>query len=50
VLAARQLSSRGGELEVELAGDRVKLRGTCVTILRGNLTDSAPGASSWSNH
>ena len=50
VLAARQLSSRGGELEVELAGDRVKLRGTCVTILRGNLTESAPSASSWSNH
>ena len=50
VLTARQLSLRGGELEVEHVGDRVKLRGTCVTILRGNLTDSAPGASSWSNH
>jgi len=48
VLRARQLSARGGELEVEVAGDRVKLRGTCVTTLRGNLTESAPSASSWS--
>ncbi|MBW2587344.1 MAG: PhzF family phenazine biosynthesis protein [Deltaproteobacteria bacterium] len=47
-MAARQLSMRGGELQVELAGDRVKLRGTCVTTLRGNLIDSAPSASSWS--
>jgi predicted PhzF superfamily epimerase YddE/YHI9 len=50
VLTARQLSPRGGELQVELAGDRVKLRGTCVTTLRGNLTESAPTASSWSHH
>ncbi|MBW2160275.1 MAG: PhzF family phenazine biosynthesis protein [Deltaproteobacteria bacterium] len=50
VLSARQLSSRGGELEVELAGERVKLRGTCVTTLRGNLTESAPSSSSWSRH
>jgi PhzF family phenazine biosynthesis protein len=50
VLTARQLSSRGGELEVEFAGERVKLRGTCVTTLRGNLTESAPSASSWSRH
>jgi len=48
VMTARQLSARGGELEVELSGDRVKLRGTCVTILRGNLTESAPTSSSWS--
>ena len=48
-MAARQLSTRGGELEVELANDRVKLRGTCVTTLRGNLTDSAPSASTWSS-
>jgi len=47
-MTAQQLSARGGELEVELAGDRVKLRGTCVTTLRGNLTDSAPSGSSWS--
>ncbi len=39
---ARQLSERGGALEVELSGDRVKLRGACVTVLRGNLTESPP--------
>jgi len=50
VLTARQLSRRGGELEVEHVGDRVKLRGTCVTTLRGNLTESAPSDSSWSRH
>jgi len=48
-LSARQLSSRGGELQVELAGDRVKLRGTCVTTLRGSLAESAPSLSSWSH-
>jgi PhzF family phenazine biosynthesis protein len=48
-MTARQLSARGGELEVELVGDRVKLRGTCVTTLRGNLTESPPRASSWSS-
>jgi len=46
-LSARQISARGGELDVELDGDRVKLRGTCVTILRGNLTESPPTVSSW---
>ncbi len=46
-LHAVQLSTRRGELELELAGDRVKLRGTCVTTLRGTLTGSAPRASSW---
>jgi PhzF family phenazine biosynthesis protein len=48
-MSARQLSARGGEIEVELAGDRVKLRGTCVTTLRGTLTESAPSASTWSH-
>jgi PhzF family phenazine biosynthesis protein len=48
-LTARQLSARGGELEVDLVSDRVKLRGTCVTMLRGNLTESPPRASSWSS-
>jgi PhzF family phenazine biosynthesis protein len=48
-LGARQVSARGGELEVELAGDRVKLRGTCVTTLRGSLAESAPRPSTWSN-
>lgn len=47
-LTARQLSVRGGELEVTLRDDRVTLRGTCVTTLRGNLTESPPRASSWS--
>ena len=46
-LRARQLSKRGGELELELTGDRVKLRGTCVTTLRGSLTEAAPRRSSW---
>ncbi len=46
-LSARQLSSRGGELEVEVAGERIKLRGTCVTTLRGNLSESPPRTSSW---
>ena len=50
IMTAHQLSARGGELEVELAGDRVKLRGTCVTTLRGNLTESAPSATLWSRH
>jgi PhzF family phenazine biosynthesis protein len=47
-LNARQVSTRGGELEMELAGDRVKLRGTCVTTVRAALTESAPSAPSWS--
>lgn len=46
-LHARQLSARGGEIELELAGNRVKIRGTCVTTLRGTLSESAPRASTW---
>jgi PhzF family phenazine biosynthesis protein len=34
---ARQLSRRGGRLEVELLGDRVALSGTAVTTLRGTI-------------
>lgn len=41
-MSARQLSERGGTLEVELSGDRVKLRGACATVLRGSLTESPP--------
>lgn len=41
-LNARQLSARGGALEVESVDDRVKLRGACVTVLRGSLTESPP--------
>jgi PhzF family phenazine biosynthesis protein len=45
VLQARQLSERGASLELELAGDRVKLRGTCVTTLRGTLTENPPSGT-----
>jgi PhzF family phenazine biosynthesis protein len=41
-LSARQLSARGGALEVQPDGDRVKLRGPCVTVLRGSLTEAPP--------
>jgi len=34
---ARQLSSRGGTLHVAIDGDRVRLRGQAVTVLRGEL-------------
>jgi PhzF family phenazine biosynthesis protein len=34
---AYQASARGGELRVELSGDRVKLGGRAVTVLRGEL-------------
>lgn len=37
VLSAVQASPRGGTLTVELAGDRVKLTGQAVTVLRGEL-------------
>lgn len=36
-LVAHQLSARGGELRVTLAGQRVRLRGQAVTVLRGEL-------------
>lgn len=36
-LLARQLSARGGSLGVELAGDRVMLRGMAITVMRGEL-------------
>jgi PhzF family phenazine biosynthesis protein len=34
---ARQVSARGGELDVRLDGDRVRLVGRAVTVLRGEL-------------
>lgn len=34
---ARQLSKRGGELGVTLKGDRVELRGSAITTLRGQI-------------
>ncbi|MGI8630977.1 MAG: PhzF family phenazine biosynthesis protein [Solirubrobacterales bacterium] len=36
-LRCRQLSARGGKLEVVVAGDRVLLRGSAVTMLEGAL-------------
>jgi predicted PhzF superfamily epimerase YddE/YHI9 len=36
-LLARQLSARGGELKVELRGDRVGIGGQAVTVLRAEL-------------
>ncbi|MBK9385489.1 MAG: PhzF family phenazine biosynthesis protein [Planctomycetes bacterium] len=36
-LRARQASARGGELGLALDGERVRLRGACVTILAGRL-------------
>jgi predicted PhzF superfamily epimerase YddE/YHI9 len=37
-LVAYQASPRGGVLRVRLDGDRVKLGGQAVTVLRGELT------------
>jgi PhzF family phenazine biosynthesis protein len=37
-LHARQVSSRGGELFCEPAGDRVKIAGRCVLYLRGEIS------------
>ncbi len=37
-LVAYQASSRGGELRLRLVGDRVKIGGQAVTVLRGELT------------
>jgi PhzF family phenazine biosynthesis protein len=40
-MTARQLSSRGGTIHVELAGDRVTIAGRAVTTLTGELTSVA---------
>jgi len=37
---ARQMSPRGGTLDVRLDGDRVRLRGRAVTVVQGELTVS----------
>jgi PhzF family phenazine biosynthesis protein len=37
VMTGYQASARGGVVEVELAGDRVLLRGAAVTVVRGEL-------------
>jgi PhzF family phenazine biosynthesis protein len=38
---ARQVSTRGGDLQVRVLGERVFLGGKAVTVMRGELTDSA---------
>lgn len=38
---AHQVSARGGELRVTVDGQRVRLAGQAVTVLRGELTDRA---------
>ena len=40
---ARQLSRRGGELRVELRGDRVLIGGTAVTVARTEMVGAAAG-------
>jgi predicted PhzF superfamily epimerase YddE/YHI9 len=37
LMTGYQASARGGEVEVELVGDRVLLRGSALTMLRGEL-------------
>ena len=37
-MKARQLSARGGEVDVELQGDRVLLRGHAVTVMTATMT------------
>lgn len=37
-LSARQVSARGGDLECTVAGDRVTLRGSCRSFMRGTIT------------
>lgn len=39
-LVARQASARGGTLHLTIAGDRVKLAGGAVTVLRGELVST----------
>ncbi|HEY7193484.1 MAG TPA: PhzF family phenazine biosynthesis protein [Gemmatimonadales bacterium] len=43
-LMAFQASSRGGELRLRVAGDRIKIGGQAVTVLRGELTTDKFGA------
>jgi predicted PhzF superfamily epimerase YddE/YHI9 len=40
-LVARQLSARGGVMKVAVDGDRVRLAGQAVTVLRGELAEAA---------
>ena len=38
-LVARQVSARGGTMRVTLDGDRVRMAGQAVTVMRGELVD-----------
>ena len=38
-LTARQLSARGATFRLRIAGDRVKIAGQAVTVLRAQLAD-----------
>jgi PhzF family phenazine biosynthesis protein len=38
-LSARQISKRGGDVRLEIAGDRVHLSGQAVTVARGKLLE-----------
>jgi hypothetical protein len=42
-MKARQISARGGSLEVFVDGNRVRLSGRAVTVLRGELAGEAGG-------
>jgi predicted PhzF superfamily epimerase YddE/YHI9 len=44
-LTGYQASARGGTVHVRLAGDRVILTGTAVTVLRGELSGAALGGA-----
>ena len=41
-LSAHQVSARGGQLDCELVGDRVVLRGRCADVIDGHLTLPMP--------
>ena len=40
-LTARQISERGGELRLQVLGERVEIRGGCVAVLRGEVLEGA---------
>ena len=40
--SARQLSARGGELRVRVDGDRVRIAGQAVTVMRATLVQAEP--------
>jgi predicted PhzF superfamily epimerase YddE/YHI9 len=48
-LVAHQLSARGGVMKVTVAGDRVRLAGQAVTVLKGELVDAVGAVPSGSS-